>query len=135
MATKTLGTTLKVCQTQNGTPDTVGSLRKVSQLKLTSQAIDVTTLASSDGREYIQGVRDCGELTLEGFFDKDNAGQTLLRTLYASGDKAYFTVEFPDQSEASFAAFVKEVGMGAFEVDAALGFSCVLRVTGGVSVT
>ena len=51
------------------------------------------------------------------------------------GDRQfYFTVTFPDSTAVSFTAFVKSYGLGAAQVDGAVGFSAVLRLVGGVTV-
>lgn len=129
-----MGTTLSCTINQQQT--TIGRLRSIGEIKADSDAIDVTTLDAQDGyKQYIQGYKDMGEVTVEGFFDADNAGQTCLRSLYASGGITPFTVTFPDQSRASFTAFVKGYSLGAASVDGAIAFSAVLRLTGGVTLT
>ena len=40
-----------------------------------------------------------------------------------------------DRYEAQFSAFVKSHALGAAQVDGAVGFSAVLRLSGGVTVT
>ncbi len=133
MAQKANGTTLSF--TQNGASVAVGRLRGIGEIRMDSEAIDVTTLDGGGDRAYEQGLRDGGEITIEGFHDKTQTGQASLRALYASGSAAPFTVTFPDESTVAFTAFVKSVSMGAAEVDGVVGFSAVLRVTGGVTVT
>lgn len=132
MPQKAMGTTLSC--THNSQTVTIGKLRSISELKADSEPIDVTTLDSPGGyREYTQGLRDLGEMTLTGFHEADEAGQQKLRSLYASGDIAAFTVTFPDGTALAFSAFVKSHALGAAEVDGAVGFSAVLRLTGGVT--
>lgn len=113
----------------------IGCLRSISELKMDSEAVDVTTLDAPGGcRVYAQGLRDAGEVTLEGYFDSAQAGQTLLYTLYATGAAAPFTVTFPDGTAFTFTAFVRSVAAGAAEVDQVVGFTAVLRLTGGISL-
>ena len=131
MPQKAMGTTISF--TQNNAVTRIGSLRSISEIKADSEVVDVTTLDDSC-KTYVQGMKDMGEVTLEGFFDADNAGQTALRTLYQSGDTVPFTVTFPDASAASFSAFVKSWSLGAASVDGAVGFTTVLRLCGGVTV-
>ena len=133
MAQKANGTTVSF--TQNGAPITVGRLRGIGEIRMDSEAIDVTTLEGGGDRAYAQGLRDAGDITMEGYHDKDQAGQAALRALYASGDAVPFTIAFPDESAVAFTAFVKSVVLGAAQVDGVVGFSAVLRVTGGVTVT
>ena len=69
MATKSLGTTF----TFNATP--VGTLSAISEITCDSELIDITTLESPDGcRQFMQGVRDAGEIRLTGFHVKGEAG-------------------------------------------------------------
>ena len=133
MPQKAMGTTLSC--TIDSTLKRIGCLRSISEIKSDSDAIDVTTLDAADGyKTYLQGYKDAGEITVEGFFDKDDVGQTALRTLYNSGAAVPFTVAFPDASSASFSGFVKSYALGAAQVDGAVGFSAVLRLCGGVTV-
>ena len=133
MPQKAMGTTISC--TQNSNAVLIGSLRSISEIKADSEAVDVTCLDSANGyKSYAQGMKDLGEVTLEGFFDAGNAGQTALRTLYQSGAATPFTVTFPDQTAVSFSAFVKSYSLGAAQVDGAVGFTAVLRLLGGVTV-
>ena len=125
MAIRAQGTTLKFTP-KGKTQVTVGMLRSVGEIASDSEEIDVTTLDSTGGyREYVQG--------LPGFHGSD-AGQKALREAYASGDAGAVEVGFPDGSKATFNAFVKGYTLGAAEVDGAVGFGAVLRITGGVTI-
>lgn len=129
MATKALGTVLKYGQT------VVGKLTSVGEIAPDSEELDVTTLDSEGGyREYLQGFRDSGEVEVEGFHEKGDAGQTALRAAYASGTAGAVEVDFPDGTKVTFNAFVKGYTLGAAEVDGAVGFGATLRITGGVTV-
>lgn len=132
MIQKAMGTTISCLQNQ--TAVTIGCLRSISELKMDSEAVDVTTLDAANGcRMYAQGLKNAGEVTLEGYFDSTQTGQTLLRTLYASGNAATFTVTFPDGTAFSFPAFVRSFSIGAAEVDQVVGFTAALRLTGAVT--
>jgi len=132
MPQKSMGTSISC--TLNNTETPIGALRSISEIRADSEAVDVTTLDAEGGfRVYAQGLKDMGEVTLEGFYEHGSAGQAALRTLYASGAAAPFTVTFPDQSAVSFRAFVKSHATGAASVDGVLGFTAVLRLTGGVT--
>ena len=133
MPQKAIGTTIS-CTVSN-TVTRIGRLRSISEIRADSEAIDVTTLDAANGcRQYVQGLKDMGEVTLEGFYESGEAGQAALRSLYASGDVVPFTVTFPDQSTVTFSAFVKSHALGAASVDGAVGFTAVLRLTGGVTL-
>lgn len=134
-ATKSQGTTLKFTP-DGGTQVTVGKLSSVGEIQPDSEELDVTTLESEGGyREYMQGFRDAGEVELSGYHDAGDAGQKALRAAYASGKAGSFEVSFPDGSKVSFSGFVKSHTIGSAEVDGAIGFGAVVRVSGGVTVT
>lgn len=125
----------KISCTYQDTPVLIGRLRSISEIKAESEAIDVTTLDAPEGyKTYTQGLKDLGEVTLDGFHENAQSGQALLRTLFASGEIVPFTVTFPDQTAVSFSAFVKSHALGAASVDGAVGFTAVLRICGGVEI-
>ena len=132
MPQKAMGTTISF--QQHSETVRIGALRSISEIKADSEAIDVTTPDAAGGcKQYIQGLKDPGEVTLEGFLESADAGQSALRALYLSGALVPFTVPFPDETAVSFSAFVKSFSLGAAQVDGAVGFSAVLRLSGGVT--
>lgn len=134
MATRAQGTTLKFTPA-GGTQTVVGKLTSIGEIAPSAEELDVTTLDSTGGyREYVQGFRDSGELELSGFHDGDDAGQSALRAAFATGAAGAAVITFPDGTTVSFSAFVKSHTIGAAEVDGAVGFGAVLRITGGVTV-
>ena len=134
-ATRSQGTTLKF--TPAGAQQvTVGRLTSVGEIQPDSEELDVTTLESTGGyREYIQGFRDSGEVEISGFHDAGDAGQKALRAAYSSGAAGAFQVDFPDGSKVEFSGFVKSHTIGSAEVDGAIGFGAILRITGPVVLT
>ena len=83
----------------------------------------------------MQGFRDSGELEIAGFHDADDAGQTALRKAFASGANGSFEVKFPDDTTVTFSGFIKSHTIGSAEVDGAIGFGAVIRISGAVTVT
>lgn len=133
MAQKAMGT--KISCTYQDQSILIGRIRSISEIKAESEAIDVTTLDSPNGyKTYTQGLKDMGEVTLEGFHENSENGQALLRTLFESGETVPFTVTFPDQTALTFSAFVKSHALGAASVDGAVGFTAVLRICGKVEI-
>ena len=133
MPQKAMGTSIS-CR-YNDADTAIGRLKAISEIKADSEAVDVTCLDAENGyRQYVQGLKDMGEVTLEGFYDAGQAGQQMLRTLYEAGEAVPFTVTFPDKSKVQFTAFVKSHALGAAQVDGAVGFTAVLRLTGGVTL-
>ena len=134
MIQKSLGTALSC--TTGGKTVTIGRIKSISELKMDSEMIDTTTLDAAGGfRTYCQGARDAGEMTVEGYLDADEAGQSTLRQLYSGGEAAPFTLSFPDGQTASFTALVKTVWLGAAQVDGVVGFGAALRLSGGVTIS
>lgn len=132
MAVSAYGTTLKFTP-DGGVQTTVGRLSAIGEVKPDSEEIDVTTLDSADGyREYQQGYRDAGALTVEGFHDRDDVGQAAIRAAYDTGCAGYVEIAFPDGAKAEFSAYVKSYSLGAAKVDGAVGFSATFRITGKV---
>lgn len=113
----------------------VGALTSVGEITPDSEELDATTLDSAGGyREFLQGFKDSGELSLTGYHDKTNVGQDTMRTLYSSGAIGYFWVTFPDSTTVAFRAYVKSHTAGAADVDGIVGFGCSLRISGLVQV-
>lgn len=134
-ATRAQGTTLKFTPA-GGTQVVVGKLTSVGEIAPEAEEVDITTLESTGGyREYMQGFRDSGELEITGFHDVDDAGQTALRTAFASGASGAFEVKFPDDTAVTFSGFIKSHTIGSAEVDGAIGFGAVIRISGAVTVT
>jgi len=134
-ATRAQGTTLKY-KAADGEQITVGKLTSVGEISPEAEEVDVTTLDSTGGyREYIQGFRDSGEIEVTGYHDAGDAGQKALRAAFDSGEAGAFEVSFPDGTRVGFSGFVKSNSIGSAEVDGAIGFGAVLRVSGPVTVT
>lgn len=134
-ATRAQGTTLKF-KPAAGEELTVGKLTSVGEIAPEAEEVDVTTLDSTGGyREYIQGFRDSGEVEISGFHDAGDVGQKAMRTAFASGEAGSFEVAFPDGSAVSFNGFVKSHTIGSAEVDGAIGFGAVIRISGPVTVS
>ena len=120
-------------KSSSGSEVTVGKLSSIGELAPSSEELEITTLASTS-REYMQGIKSAGELELEGFFDPEDAGQTALRAAYESGETGTARIVFADGTEFSFSAYVSGYGIGATEVDGAVGFTAKMRLTGGITM-
>ena len=135
---KGMGTSIKYAPAHDSAENlvkTIGSLTSIGEIAPTSDEVDATTLDSADGdREFLQGLKDSGELPLTGYHDAANTGQSTMRTLYASGASGYFWVTFPDQTTVAFNAYVKGYSDGSADVDGVVGFGCTLRISGLVQV-
>ena len=129
------GTTLKFTP-EGGTQVTVGKLTSVGEIQPEAEEIDITTLDSTGGyREFMQGFRDSGEVELSGYHDAQDAGQKALREAFSTGKNGAFIVSFPDGTDVKFSGFIKSHTIGSVEVDGAVGFGAVVRISGPVTVT
>ena len=133
---RALGTSITYAPTYTSLDTKViGSLTSVGEISPDSEELDATCLDSSGGyREFLQGFKDSGELTLSGYLDPEKLGQAQMMTLYGSGELGYFWVTFPDQATVAFNAYVKSFTVGAADVDGIVGFGTTLRVSGLVQV-
>lgn len=130
MAGQARGTKLKI-----GTAE-IGELTSIGGLNLSADTIDVTSLGSTDGyREYIQGFRDGGEVSLSGFFKpSESTGQATLLTNLNDGSSDAYTIEFTTLSyKWTFNAIVTSLSTSASN-DEAVTFEATLKVTGKPSL-
>ena len=129
--TRALGTTI----TFNA--KTIGSLTSIGEITPDSEELDATTLDSQGGyREFLQGFKDSGEVTLSGYYDKADAGQQELITGYGNGEVKAVAIAFPNSTGgATFNAYVKSFTLGAADVDGIVGFGATLRISGAVTAT
>jgi predicted secreted protein len=131
MAEKAFGTLLK-----KGT-NTIAELTSIKGIALAADTIDVTTMddATEGYRKYVQGIRDAGEVEVEGFAKFDDAtGQMALLTDFNAGTAGTYSIVFPAGDKWEFTGIV--VG---FEHEASMedgiGFSAKLKVSGKPTFT
>ena len=126
--TSTLGTTLSV--TAGESTYAVGKIKSVSDITLTREALDCTTLDSTC-KTYIPGLSGAEEITIQLLLDKQNAAQSALKGLYTSGAVAVYTVTFPDTTALSFSAFIKSLRFGGATAEGIALLQITLQATGG----
>lgn len=69
---------------------------------LASEAIDVTAIGSPNGyREFIQGLKDAGDLTIEMNLVPGGAADALIRTLFEAGEAVQWRVTIPSAGSPS----------------------------------
>lgn len=126
---KSIGTTFKMGPT---TPTTaVGSLKSISGLEVSADTIETTSLDSTGGfREFIQGLKDGGDVALEGDLDKaTTANQNAIYTAYTTGIVQKCAIEYPDGSKWAFDGIVTGLSTSA-DLEDLVGFSATIKVTG-----
>ena len=115
----------------------VAEVEGLSGPSLSADEIDVTTHDTADGyREFIQGLKDAGDLSIEGNFiptedTHKEAGDASLLASYNSGDLTDFKLVFPDanNTEWEFSAIVTGFEVD-IPVDEKMTFSCTLKLSG-----
>jgi predicted secreted protein len=129
MSTFSQGAILKVGTT---VLNTVSEITSITPFEFTADEIDVTTHGSADRyREYIQGLRDGGSISIEGYFTTASAANLI--TLFQSTATALTaTVDLP--TSPSVTRFTSSVIVTAFSTEAPLdgviGYSATFKITG-----
>ena len=121
-----VGTKLKVNNKE------VGGLTAIDGVSISADEIEVTDLNNSTGfREFLQGFKDGGDVSVDGFLDGADTGQDEVYSLMDSGTLTTVNIIFPTAigKTWTFSAFVKEFTTGV-DVDNAITFSATLRVSG-----
>lgn len=125
------GTTLS-----GSTAGTIGNIMNVNISGRTRDAIDITTMDSTDKfREFISGMADEGELTCEVNYDGSNSGiADALDTSYQSGTAETWTVTFPDTSTYVCSGFITNLGI-ADPFEDKITQSLTIKLTGKATYT
>lgn len=111
---------------------TIAQVRDITGPGLSLDTLDVTTHDSTDAwREFVGGLKDGGEVSLELVWDPDNASQTLLRTDLDGRTISSWSITFVDPTPAvvTFNALVTAFDPSA-PVEDELTVSATLKVTG-----
>jgi hypothetical protein len=113
------------------TPTTIVNVNTFSQSPGESAEIDVTDFVSTS-KEFLLGLRDNGEFSVDGFPDYADPAQDEIRALYGSGAIGVFLITMANGWNMGFNARVKSYGESG-GVDDALRMNFALRVTGDVT--
>ncbi|MCP8969724.1 phage tail tube protein [Ectobacillus ponti] len=114
--------------------NSVAELTNIGGLELSADTKDVTTLDSGGWKQFIQGVKDAGEVSLSGFFNAgDTNGQTALYNAFTAGSILAYTILFPFGASWTFNAIVTKIGTGA-DLEDTVSFDATLKVTGQPSL-
>ncbi len=127
---RSVGTVLKIGSGSGA--KTVGGVTSIDGISIDSEEVDVTALDNSTGyREFLQGFKDAGEVSLSGFLDGADNGQNEMYTLLGTGTVTAMEIIFPTAigKTWSFNAFVKSFSTSV-DIDGAIEFSATLRVSG-----
>lgn len=93
--------------------------------------IDVSNLDSA-AKEFIPGLEDFGQLTVELQVDNTDAGQLAMRANKSANTRTYFKLLLPNGKQRVFQGFVKQFSEQG-GVDQVVKASAVVRITGAVN--
>lgn len=132
-ATIAHGTVLAYVETGDDVP--IGELTNIGGIGLTADTIEVTSHDSTSRfREFLQGLRDGGELSIEGNHVPSDGGQAAMYTHFNGdgdgGGLEAMIITFPDASNWTFNAIVTNYQAGDAPHDGKLGFSATLKISG-----
>lgn len=109
----------------------VGEVTSFNGFDGAAAEIDVTHLQSA-AKEFLMGLQDFGNFTIECNYLPADTGQDLLRSAKASRDLHYFRATFSDASTATFSGYVLSAPVSG-GVDAKVDGSFQIRITGDVT--
>lgn len=110
---------------------TISEITSISAPNLSAETIDVTTHSSADRyREFIKGLRDGGEISIEGNYTTASASATIIAL--ETNTLQTVTIDYP--TSPSVTRFTASVLATAFSmeapVDGAIPFSATFKVSG-----
>jgi hypothetical protein len=111
----------------------IGQLTKIGELVLTAEELESTTL--EDLFKTVEGgLRDGGDVAMEGFFDPSEAGQLAMRNKI--GTIETFVVDFPPAMGGQwiFDGLIKEFGTNG-ELNTLVPFKATVKVSGEPTIT
>lgn len=112
----------------------VAELTSISGPTETMDTIDLTSHDSADAfREFVAGLRDGGEITIEGNFIKgDDTGQITMHTDFQAGTAQTFIIKMPGwASKPEFRGTGLVTAFSTdYPFDGKISFSATIKVTG-----
>lgn len=130
------GTVLEYSTDNGGTWTAIAGLTNIDTPSGTTEEVDATAHDSPGGyREFIAGLKDPGEVSIEGYYDPNDAthdGSSGLPSLWASGDVVSWRVRSPAHGSNSGVEFDGYVSafQATFPSDGLMGFTGTIRATG-----
>ncbi|WP_225869898.1 phage tail tube protein [Glaciimonas sp. PCH181] len=109
----------------------IGNLKDFSGFDGSASEIDRTNM-SSVAKEFLLGITDPGQFSINIDYDGSNAGHIALRSKQGSGVISNFQLTLPNTSVITFTGFVKKFSL-AGGVDALVKTAVDIRISGPVS--
>lgn len=120
-----LGTTL------SWAGNAVSDLTKIGGVEISAKELDASNLAST-AKEFISGIVDSGEVSVEGnFYPGDTNGQVALKSAVGGASQA-LVITFPTAMGANWSAtaIVTKFKAGDVDQDGVIPFSATFKITG-----
>ncbi|ACT00221.1 phage tail tube protein [Paenibacillus sp. JDR-2] len=109
----------------------VAELTSISGPELSADTIDVTTLDSNGWREFLQGLKDGGEVSISGFFNTSDIGQMAVYQAFNQGSLDSYTILFPPALGASWTLNGIATGIStSAELEDVVSFEATIKVSG-----
>ena len=112
----------------------IAGLTNINGVEVTADTVDVSTHDSTSAyKEFVVGMLDGGEVTLEGYFDyTDTTGQHAMFTDMAARASKTGIITFPSATGTTwtFTAVITGLKIGDAPVDGVLAFTATLKITG-----
>ena len=130
MSEKALGTKLNIIGAL-GVKKAVGSLKKLGGIDMKAGAVETTTLDCDGYKTFIAGLKETGDLKIEGNFDPDDTdGQMALLGKFTSGVDTSFEVTFESTASWEFSGFVSGFSTGDATPEGIIPFSAAIKISG-----
>lgn len=117
----------------DGPPETfvlLGGVQDISPPSLSKDMIDVTDASSDvEWKEYMSGLKEAGDISLEVLLDHQDSGQQQLRSDFLGSDLHNYRVQFPDGSNWTMAAHVSNLE-AATPKDSKMVYAVTLKPSG-----
>lgn len=110
----------------------VGGLKSIAGVEISADTTEVTDLGNEDGyKEFIAGFKDGGEVSISGYLDTEDEGQSELYKFIESGEEVDAEIRFPKKMGTSWTlkAVVTKFSTSV-EVEDAVTFDASLKVSG-----
>ena len=136
MAASTAEAAFGVVLTYTSSGEAIGEITNISGLSLSLETIDVTSHDSDDAyREFVAGLIEGGEFTIEGNHIPADAGQQEILTHLNARDVRDMTVVYPDDSDWALSAVCTAYSAADAPVDGKLSFSATFKISGKPALT
>jgi predicted secreted protein len=116
-----------------GGPETftaLGQITNISPPSLTRDTIDATHMQSpSRFREFISGLRDAGEVTIQFDYIRGDANDTALQSDYNSDTSRNYRIVYPGGQTWTFNAFLTSYTIDV-PVDGKVAATCTFKING-----